>query len=207
MKEKDLFLPLKKSFNEQGFKVYPEVASGHRSVDFVAVKGDEQIAVEMKLHFSKGVIYQANMNKPYFPKCYIAIPKMPKESDLKYHWCVSFGIGILYVAPLGTVVEILEASEHIIVGKPYDFSTFEEKDEDEAGLPYQKGTSSAFVVLDRIKKYVIEHPECNWKEIYENVQNHYSSKESLRSSMQTWKGFNLNDWKLPTLNKIDKENI
>lgn len=207
-KESDLFPPLKKYFNELGYKVFTEVPYYSRSVDFVATKGDDHIAVEMKLHFNKEVIYQAGQNIMTFGKSYVAYPvkkgtiyennevywKLRESVRDKYENCRMRGIGILQILPHGTIFTTLEAKYQ----KPYrvfDFSTFEESVDDEAGLPCQKGVSSAFVVLDRIEKYVTEHPEANWKEIYENVQNHYSSKASLSGSMSGWKGFNLEAFK------------
>ena len=202
-KESDLFFPLKKYFNELGYKVFAEVPSAYRCVDFVAVKDGEHIAVEMKTGFTKGVVYQADTNALSFHKSCVAYPvkkakifnKNTNERDgEKYDHCSCCGIGILQILPRGTIFEALEAKTHKPY-KEYDFSTFEENDNDEAGLPFQKGVSSAFVVLDRIKSYVKENPKAGWQEIYENIQHHYSSKASLSGSMSQWKGFNLEAFK------------
>lgn len=191
MKEKELFPPLKKYFNELGFKVFTEVPNHYRSIDFVAVRDKEQIAVEMKISFTKDVVRQASMNTFHFLKSYVAIPKRKiNENNHKYDWCISKGIGILQVYPLGTIFEFLKARKNE-VNKLYDFSTFEERDGDEAGIPFNRGVSVAYVVLDRVKKYVTEHPTANWEEIYQNVQNHYSHKQSMAQSMTQWKGFSL----------------
>jgi hypothetical protein len=211
MLEKDLFPPLKKSYKEQGYKVFPEVPghySGMRSIDFVAVKGDEQIAVEMKLSFNWKVIYQAHYNKIDFGKSYIAFPvKRPKifgTTDKKYQptnkdyekfdRCVSEGIGILEVLPDGTIFEALEGIYEKPY-KPYSFEGFIENDDDEAGLPYQKGVSAGYYELKQIESYVINNPNAKWKDIYENVSNHYSSPQSMAGAMSQWRGFNLTDFK------------
>ncbi len=202
-KESDLFPPLKKYFNELGYKVFAEVPCIYRNVDFVAVRKGEHNAVEMKTGFTKGVVYQAYTNISSFHKSCIAYPVKKakifnkdtnKRDGEKYDTCFSNGIGILQILPHGTIFEALEAKAHKPY-KEYDFSTFETNDNDEAGLPCQKGISAAFVVLDRIKNYVKKHPKADWQEIYENVQHHYSSKASLSGSMSRWKGFNLEAFK------------
>ena len=203
-KESDLFPPLKKYFNDLGYQVFAEVPCHYRSVDFVAVKKGEHIAVEMKTGFTKGVVRQASTNILSFHKSCIAYPvkkakifnKNTNERDArKYDICFSNGIGILQVLPHGTIFEALEAKIHKPFLKEYDFSTFESNDNDVAGIPFQKGVSTAFVVLDRIKSYLRKHPKADWKEIYENIQHHYSSKASLAGSMTHWKGFNIKEFK------------
>jgi Holliday junction resolvase len=207
MLEKDLFPPLKKYFKELGYKVFPEVPahySGMGSVDFVAVKGEEQIAVEMKLHFNWKVISQAHYNKNDFGKSYVAFPVnkakifgstdkifAPTKKDyVKYNHCLKEGIGILEVLPSGI---IFEASEGLYSKpyKPYSFAEFIEKDDDEAGLPYQKGVSAGYYELKEIENYVRSHPDAKWKEIYDNVSNHYSNHKSMAGAMAQWRGFNL----------------
>lgn len=202
-KESDLFAPLKKYFKDDGFKVFPEVPCNYRSVDFVAVSVDVpeyHIAVEMKLGFTIEVVRQAIYNTINFHRSIIAVPtkiKNPYENK-KFDLCRGYNIGILRVLPDGNIEEILESQwkEPRVV---YDFDGFEEKENDIAGVPYQKGTSTAFVVLDRIKLYVTKNPEAEWGDIFENVQHHYSNKQSLSGSMAQWKGFYLEEFK-KTLN-------
>lgn len=209
MKEKDLFPFLKKHFKEQGFKVYSEVACFYRGVDFVAVKGDEHIAVEMKMSFNKSVIYQASGNITSFGNSYVAYPvkkatmfhndeaywKLRESVRNRYEFCRQRGIGIMQIIlPHGIIFTALEA----VYQKPYrifDFSQYKERATDEAGLPCQKGVSEGYYELKAIKAYVRKHPEAKWKEIYDNVQNHYSSPQSLAGSMSQWRGFSLNEFK------------
>lgn len=209
MKEKDLFPPLKKHFKDLGYMVYAEVPSNFRGVDFVAVKGNEQIAVEMKLTFNNIVYYQATTNHYHFGKSYIAFPrkelllidncneywKLSEKMRLIIEWCLISGIGILQIIPPhNIIVEVLEGRYK----KPYeiyDFSQYKENDNDEAGLPYQKGVSAGYYELKLIKEYIRNNPDASWKEIYNNVQNHYSSPQSLSGSMSQWRGFSLIEFK------------
>lgn len=209
MLEKDLFPPLKKYFKELGYKVYAEVACGYRGIDFVAVKGNDQIAVEMKTSFNFQVIRQATTNTYSFGKSYVAYPvkkfkifKEPINEKLaeKYNRCIRQGIGIIQIVqPHDIIFEALEAEYN----KPYrlfDFSQYEENENDEAGLPYQKGVSEGYYELKAIKEYVRKNQNATWKEIFNNVQNHYSSPSSMSGSMSQWRGFRLNDYKKILLN-------
>lgn len=208
MKEKDLFPPLKKHFKDNGYKVFAEVACFYRGVDFVAVKGNHHIAVEMKLSFNDQVVRQAHGNVISFGNSYVAFPvkkpilfnnddqywKLRQSIRDRYDRCVQRGIGIYQVLPSGVVFEALEAKYQ----KPYrvfDFSQYRESHKDEAGLPCQKGVSEGYYELKAIQAYVRKHPTANWKEIYLNVNNHYSSSTSLAGSMRSWRGFSLQDFK------------
>jgi len=212
MKEKDLFPPLKRYYKEQGYKVYAEVPSHYRGVDFVAVSGKEQIAVEMKLRFNRDVVWQANQNTSSFPYSYVAYPvkeavlfhsenqNLRESVRLHVQHCKNWGIGILQVLPYGTIFTALEAKENK-VRQLFDFSLYREGKNDEAGLPYQKGVSEGHYELKLIKAYVIKHPNTDWKEIYANVQNHYASHQSLSGSMKQWRGFSLKEFKKNLCNK------
>lgn len=202
MSEKELFPPLKKHFKERGYAVYAEVPVHYRSVDFVAVKDREHIAVEMKMRFSDEVVRQAHTNKVSFHKTCIAYPvkKFVNFNELREsvydrsEHCRDMGIGIIQVLPRGTIFWAMEP-KHEEPWRKFDFSEYEEHDEDEAGLPYQKGVSAGYMELKAIMTYVREHPKANWREIFENVQNHYASHTSLAGSMRQWRGFSLQNFK------------
>lgn len=208
LKEAKLFPPLKKYFKEQGYKVFAEVPCFYRGVDFVAVKGNEHIAVEMKTSFSKKVISQAHDNRISFSQSYVAFPvkkpfivhidehywKLKESTRVKINLCQARGIGIIEILPDNTLFFALES----VNKKPYrvfDFSQFKESDDDEAGLPCQKGVSAGYYELEAIKEYVRAHPKARWPEIYAAVQNHYSSPSSLSGSMSHWRGFHLAEFK------------
>ena len=216
--EVDLFKPVKTFFKEQGYAVYAEVPNHYRCVDVVAVKPKDHCAVEMKMSFSNEVVRQAGGNAYSFHKSYIAIPTKPR--GWKNYWeggdpeigrgeyqkiarCVADGVGILYVAPDGEI-DVLLVAQQKNPYREFDFAGFEENKSDRAGLPFQKGVSPVFLVLDRVKRYVTKNPNSNWQEVYENIQHHYSSKVSLSGSMSQWKGFSLDEFKktLKGLNNI-----
>jgi hypothetical protein len=208
IKEADLFPIIKKSFNEQGYRVFAEVACMYRGVDMVAVKEDEHTAIELKTTLSDHLLRQASWNINHFDKVYIAYPvkkaimfhvddvfwKLRETTQQKYTYCENRGIGILQVLPSGLIYEALEPT----IQKPFrklDLQHYVEADEDLGGLPYQKGVSEGYHELESIKKYVTANPQASWQEIYDNVSNHYSSARSLAGSMSQWRGFYLSEFK------------
>lgn len=206
-KEKDLFPPLKQMFKERGFSVFAEVPDHYRGVDFVAVKGDDHVAVEMKLRFSDDVVRQASYSLHSFGKACVAFPvkkpflvhgeaywELNEKTRYRIDWCAKYGIGILQVMRCGTIFTALEPVE-TERRRIFDFQHYRESDDDEAGLPFQKGVSAAARELVGIKEYVKLHPHADWKEIYNNVQNHYSSYRSLAGSMGQHRGFSLPEYK------------
>jgi hypothetical protein len=75
MLEKDLYLPVKEFFEFEGYIVKGEV----KGCDVVAVKDDEMIIIEQKLHLNLEVVMQAVKRQRIAEKVYIAIP-MPKKN-------------------------------------------------------------------------------------------------------------------------------
>lgn len=193
MLEKELFPPLKKYLKELGYTVYCEVPNHYRSVDVVAVKDNVHVAIELKVAFNAAVVRQASSNRFFFHRSYVGVPAKVRLLGKTMEWCRRFGVGVFLINESGVRME-LEARDNVPM-KIYDFSLFQERDDDEAGLPYQKGVSEAAVDLERIKHYVTLHPFANWKEIFRNVQNHYSSPKSLAGSMKQWRGFSLYQFK------------
>jgi len=208
VKESDLYPIIKSYFKKQGYAVFAEVACDYRGVDLVAVKGDEHIAVELKLTFNDAVVRQAMLGTHHFDKVYVAYAA--KKATLfniddnywalresirhRYDSVERRGIGILQVMPTGWIYEALEPKQQ----KPYrklDLQHYVESDDDLGGVPYQRGVSEGYHELDSIKRYVTEHPDANWQEIYDNVSNHYASPRSLSGSMSQWRGFSLPEFK------------
>jgi len=195
IKEQDLFLPLKKYFNDKGYKVYGEVPYSYNSAtDIIAVSDNEHIGIEMKVCFNGDVVHQAYQQtywKTRVDKMYVAIGVKNPRDKKRIGVCEFHGIGILTVVN-GEVREILAPKKLERTESRKDFTGW--KESEVAGLK-NNGTSSARDVLMRIKLFVKENPECNWRDIYENVQNHYASKESLVQSMGKFQNFYLPEFK------------
>lgn len=103
MKESDMYPPLKKWLENQGYTVYPEIEPrpGGPRADIVAAKDDQIMIVEMKTSFGLAVMEQADYwaSGGYAHQTYIAIP-------LRERWQVPaiaqrtlelIGVGVLQV--------------------------------------------------------------------------------------------------------------
>ena len=95
MKETELYLPLKKRFEELGFKIQAEV----HHLDFMACKDDVCIGVELKLELNLKVIAQASKRLEVIDYMFIATlkPKRTNSMKDKLHIIKALGLGLLYV--------------------------------------------------------------------------------------------------------------
>ncbi len=80
MKESDLFEPIKKYLEANGYKVRAEV----KNCDITATKGDELIIIELKLSANLQLFIQATDRQRITDSVYVAIPKPSLRS--KKHW-------------------------------------------------------------------------------------------------------------------------
>lgn len=71
MRETDLYLPIKKLYEEMGFQVKAEV----NNADITAVKDKDVVIIEMKTSFTIKLMYQATQRQRITDKVYVAIPK------------------------------------------------------------------------------------------------------------------------------------
>ena len=95
MKESDLYLPVKRLLESQGFEVKGEI----ESCDVVGVRGDEPpVVVELKLHLNLEVILQATERLCLTPTIYIGVPlfcgslEKRRQSMLKLLRLLGFGL-------------------------------------------------------------------------------------------------------------------
>lgn len=102
-RETDLYLPVKKYLEGQGFCVRGEVLD----CDLAAVKDGELLLVELKMAVNLDLILQGNERKRICPDVYLAIPQ-PKNMGTP-RWrkilrlCRALGLGLLVVSAKGLV--------------------------------------------------------------------------------------------------------
>lgn len=101
MRETDLYVPVKRHLELQGYEVKAEV----RGCDVVAVRGVEvPLIVELKLGLTLQLLYQAVDRMAISPHVYIAVPR-PKRGvtadALKL--CRRIGLGLIVVSPSGSL--------------------------------------------------------------------------------------------------------
>lgn len=80
--EKDLFKPVQKYFSKEGYEVFGEV----NDCDVVAVKDEELVIIELKLHLNTDLLIQATNRQRMTDQVYIAVPKPKiKRNSKKWH--------------------------------------------------------------------------------------------------------------------------
>jgi Holliday junction resolvase len=106
LKESDLFEPVKKWLEDNGYQVFSEVSPRYCSsrADVVGINDETITVVELKLSLSLDLLEQAVYwaRHKYANYVYIAVPWNKKESPLIKNWlveyiCKQFKIGVLFV--------------------------------------------------------------------------------------------------------------
>ena len=116
MKESDLYLPLKRFLESQGYAVKGEV----QDCDVVAVRGEEvPVVVELKLTTNLDVILQAVDRLAITPKVYIGIPRRSRSLKRRRKQIIKLlrmlGLGLVTIDPdlkVGSVDVLLDPSEY-----------------------------------------------------------------------------------------------
>jgi hypothetical protein len=116
MKESDLYLPLKRFLESQGYEVKSEVGA----CDVVAVRGGEiPVVVELKLSFNIDVVLQAVDRLSLTQKVYVGIPEINRTARKRQRYIRKLlkmlGLGLLLISPdqdKGTVNVLLDPGEY-----------------------------------------------------------------------------------------------
>lgn len=100
MKESDLYPPLKRFLESQGYEVKGEI----RDCDALAVRGKEApVIVELKLTLNLEVVLQAVDRQSLSPKVYIGVPRQSKVLKRRQKKIVKLlrmlGLGLLKIDP------------------------------------------------------------------------------------------------------------
>ncbi|HVQ00369.1 MAG TPA: hypothetical protein VMT57_02530 [Candidatus Thermoplasmatota archaeon] len=106
-REFELIKPVSEYFLRQGYRILEEVPIGYCRADLVAFKGDEVVAVELKLQYSQKAIIQVKNYQLAADFVYVALPLMKSFSMLrkKEHLLRNEGIGVLLVNEKTCAVE------------------------------------------------------------------------------------------------------
>ena len=183
-KEIKLYNPVRDWLSMQGYDVYGEVPFLGRMIDVVGKNGDEIICVELKITASRKVFYQAYINLVATHKSYIAVASNPLKRSIDFGR--RYGIGILTV--VGDVAScILEPNaEKETNGYYKNMLRINDCQKDVvAGFPQLKGCGPAQTVRERIGEYLKENPGASWKDLYDNIPNHYANKNSMAGGMRS----------------------
>jgi hypothetical protein len=116
MKESDLYLPLKRFLESQGYEVKGEVGE----CDVLAVRGDEApVVVELKLSLNLEVVLQAVERLAATPKVYVGIPEDCGVLNRRRKHIIKLlrmlGLGLIIIDPkrrTGRVSVLLDPGEY-----------------------------------------------------------------------------------------------
>ncbi len=185
LREYKLSDPVREYFEKQGYKVYIEIPIAGACIDMVARKGNFLIAIELKMSLTKQLIHTCYTNQICCNLSYAVIPTEPSIKNKEL--CKRHNIGIIKIT--NEIEIILEADSRRF--KPFK----PEYDrmlkycsgvswEGVGGLPQLKGIGPAIECAKRVKEYLISHPAAKWREIFDNVNNHYYNYKSMQSALR-----------------------
>jgi len=174
---------LEEYFKSLGYTVYCEVPYYYSPVDMVAENNGILIAIEMKVCLTKKVIRQAYMSNSYTPWCYAAVKSMPNKKSLNA--AKHFGIGVIRVSDTVNIIcDPIPFHAPFRRGKKMMDTLSAIEPGGIGGMPCIKGVGPAQFVFDAVEEYRITHPKATWKELYNNIKNHYCSYSSMYNAMR-----------------------
>ncbi len=115
MKEEELYIPVKKLFEDMGYKVNAEV----KGCDITATKADELIIIEMKKNLSVALLTQALERQKSGARVYVAVPT-PRNYSVKTYADTMF---LLKKLELGLIFVFLRGNHSYaqIIAEPEEF--------------------------------------------------------------------------------------
>ncbi len=184
LKEYKLSDPVKEYFENRGYKVYTEIPIAGSQIDIIAIKNSFIIAVELKTSLSRQLICQCIRHQKDCNVIYVAVPVNPSSRSIELY--KKYSIGIMKVSD--KVEMILEGSEHNLFSDTKHTRMLNYCETilpgGIGGMPTRKGIGPRIDCIKRVKEYLINHPAAKWKEIFDNVHNHYYTYKSMQSALR-----------------------
>lgn len=198
--EADMSEPLLSWLTTKGWTPYVEVFdySGYRTIDVIATRPrkdrmDDIWCIEMKVSLSHKVICAARGALYVGDYASVCVATWPRKSSIDA--CRSRRIGVISIRH-GGVLEVIEPKRafNTALTPPQEGRRLDKKSRllkrlsqmtpgGVAGLPALKGKGPAQDVARRVVRYLAEHGETPWRNIYDAVPNHYCNYASLRRCM------------------------
>lgn len=185
--EADLSKPISDWLTYMGYTVYVEVPNYHSAgcIDIVGRKDQDLICVELKTSLNDNVLRQTYRSNMVTHMVYAAVARKPQPSRLLK--AKERGIGVILVKE-GLRV-LLEPSNTNDLFEPAVERIHQYLNHMQSGgiggKPCLKGVGPAKECGRRVIEYLKEHPNAKWKEIYQNVPNHYVSASSMYGAMNS----------------------
>ena len=183
LREIELYNPVKELFEKYGYEVKAEIPFYNSPIDLVAYSGNCIISVELKMSLTKHLIHKGFLNQLFSDFSYAAIPTKPRNIDK----CIKSGLGIIRVKD-GKAEILLDASFKIKPLSHYKKNILAWCDvrdpEMIGGKPMLKGEGPAQDCYKRVLEYMEKNPTAKWKQIFENVDNHYCNRNSMYNALR-----------------------
>jgi len=184
LREYKLSDPVREYFEKQGYAVYTEIPIAGSKIDLVARKGNFLIGIELKTSLTRQLIHQCIRHQCNCDIFYAAVPVNPISKNIDI--CKKYSIGIIRISDETEI--IVEANQRF---KPLDWKHKRMLNFCDTilpgglgGLPTQKGRGPRIECAKRVKEYIMEHPTTKWKELFNNVHNHYSDYKSMYNALR-----------------------
>jgi hypothetical protein len=162
--------------------------------DIVAKDGNILMSFEVKTTLNFKVIEQAEHATKFFNYSYICVPKS-KDMNFQSKICEIFGIGILIYDPNGYRGQITEYQRAKLFRHPKGIKKYILtclQDYTKKSLPGASGNNGTTITpfkltIEEIVRYLKRgHNGALLKDVYENVDNHYSSLSGAKSCLYQW---------------------
>lgn len=177
LRECKLYDPVKLLFESMGYSVYAEIPILFSCVDIGALKDNIIVAIEMKMSLTKKVIDQAYTHNIFADYTYIVVPTNPRSTEE----CIKRSIGIIQVKndKASIIVKAKKINKFYANYRKIFIKRCLQSNIEIAGLPVLKGQGPRIECRKRIKEYLKINPKATWKQIYNNIPNHYSNYKSM----------------------------
>lgn len=180
MRESKLFNPIKLLFESRNYNIFTEINILYSCIDVIALKNNIIISIEMKMSLTKKLIRQAYTHKLFSNYVYVAVKTKPIKKSIDR--CKKYGLGIICVKNDKAFI-ILESKENNDFYSNYrkilTKRCLQSKNNKIAGLPQLKGIGPRIDCKKRVKEYLKLNKNATWKEIFNNVSNHYCNYKSM----------------------------
>ncbi len=182
-RESDLSAPVSRWLEGRGYTVYAEVPHYSSAIDLVGWRGDELVAVELKLTLSHKVRYQAMLAQTCCDQCYVAVGTKPRRSSLEA--CREVGLGVLSLRR-GLVILVAPNSRWLNEGAKRRMLEQLETLEPGGigGRACELGVGPAQELETAIAEFKKKHPRATFKEMFRAIPNHYASASSMYVAMR-----------------------
>lgn len=176
--------PVQRFFSEAGLVVHTEMPLSSHFVDLVASNDRVIHGVEMKTSLTRHLLRQAHMSQFGVDYAWCAVYSRPRAAGMEQ--CRRHGFGVLRVA--GDTVEVVlwprlnEPLGWVRARLVEDLRVFAPGGV--AGLPTLKGDGPAQACASRVAAYRASRPTATWREIFDQVPNHYHSHRSMSGALR-----------------------